>query len=60
MERAREIWKELGFPPLTPREPWYGTNLGMWPEEYQRQADLGEKGEFDQVAQELMKGRRKI
>jgi UbiD family decarboxylase len=60
MERAKEIWKELGFPPLTPREPWYGTNLGMWPEEYQRQADLGEKGEFDQVAQELMKGRRKV
>jgi len=56
MERAKEIWDKLGFPPLTPREPWFGRNLGMWPEEYQRQAELGEQGEFEQVANELMKG----
>lgn len=60
MERAKEIWYELGFPPLKPREPWYGRDLGLWPEQYQRQAELGERGEFDQVAQELMKGGRKV
>ena len=60
MERAREIWYELGFPPLQPREPWFGRPLGLWPEQYQRQAELAEKGEFDQVAQELMSGGEKI
>jgi 4-hydroxy-3-polyprenylbenzoate decarboxylase len=54
MEHARELWQELGFTPLKPRQPWYGVSLGAWPESYQRQAELAEKGEFDQVAQELM------
>jgi 4-hydroxy-3-polyprenylbenzoate decarboxylase len=60
MERAKEIWEELGFPKLQPREPWFGRNLGMWPDQYVRQAELAEKGEFDRVAQELMKERKKI
>ncbi len=60
MERAKDIWQELGFPPLKPREPWYGVSLGVWPEEYQRQAELGERGEFEQVAKELMRGRQKV
>ncbi|MEI9475990.1 MAG: UbiD family decarboxylase [Deltaproteobacteria bacterium] len=60
MERAREIWDELGFPALKPKEPWYGRSLGLWPEKYQRQAELGERGEFDQVAEELMSGKRTI
>jgi UbiD family decarboxylase len=60
MERAKEIWVELGYPPLKLKEPWYGRSLGLWPEQYQRQAELGERGEFDQVAQELMsQGRKK-
>lgn len=60
MERAKEIWDELGFPSLKPREPWYGSSLGLWPEKYQRQADLGERGEFDQVAQEIISGGQKV
>jgi len=60
MERAREIWEELGFPTLRPSEPWHGIFLGLWPEKYQRQADLGERGEFEQVAKELMSGQRKL
>lgn len=60
MERAKEIWNELGFPPLSPREPWYGVSLGMWPERYQRQAEMGEAGNFDQVAEELMSGAQKV
>ncbi len=60
MERAKEIWEELGFPPLNPREPWYGVSLGLWPEEYQRQVELGERGKFDQVARQLMNGGKKI
>lgn len=60
MERAQEIWNELGFTPLKPREPWYGRSLGLWAEKYQRQAELGERGEFDQVAQELISGGQKV
>ncbi|MFC1894147.1 UbiD family decarboxylase [Chloroflexota bacterium] len=60
MERAREIWDELGFPPLEPKEPWYGRSLGIWPEEYQRQAELGERGEFEQVARELTSRRQPV
>ena len=39
MERAREIWEELGLPKLTPRPPWSGYSLGLWPEEAAIQAD---------------------
>jgi len=60
MERAREIWNELGFPTLRPREPWYGISLGIWPEAYQHQAELGEKGDFDAVARELMAIRKEM
>jgi 4-hydroxy-3-polyprenylbenzoate decarboxylase len=24
MERAKEIWEELGLPEVKPRMPWYG------------------------------------
>jgi 4-hydroxy-3-polyprenylbenzoate decarboxylase len=54
MERAREIWDELGLPPLQPRAPWYGYDLGNWPESFRRLAELGEEGRFDTVAQELL------
>lgn len=59
MERAREIWEELGFPELEPKGPWYGTSLGIWAEKYQRQAELAERGELEQVARELMSGGQK-
>ncbi len=30
MERARQIWDELGLPALTPQPPWHGYSLGDW------------------------------
>ena len=38
MERAREIWVELGLPKLNSRPPWSGYSLGLWPEEAAIQA----------------------
>jgi UbiD family decarboxylase len=38
MERAREIWEELGLPKLNPRPPWSGYSLGLWPQEAATQA----------------------
>jgi 4-hydroxy-3-polyprenylbenzoate decarboxylase len=57
MERAMDIWNELGLPPLKPRQPWFGYELGHWPDVYRRQADLAERGDFSGVAAELT-GRR--
>jgi 4-hydroxy-3-polyprenylbenzoate decarboxylase len=39
MERARDIWQELGLPPLRPRPPWSGYSLGLWPRDAVVQAD---------------------
>jgi 4-hydroxy-3-polyprenylbenzoate decarboxylase len=45
MERAREIWEREGFPPLKPKVPWHGYNLGYWTEEEQEEAALALEGE---------------
>lgn len=60
MEKAKKLWEELGFDALKPREPWHGVELGVWPEIYRRQAEMAERGEFEQVAQELMSQGEKI
>jgi 4-hydroxy-3-polyprenylbenzoate decarboxylase len=53
MEMARKIWEELGLPPLKPRDPWCGYDLGAWPDEFAEMAALGERGEFDEAARRL-------
>src|ERR1044071_8071857 len=45
MERAKEIWEELGFPELKPRMPWYGYSLGAWTQEDEEEAELAVRGE---------------
>lgn len=60
MERGRQIWEEEGLPKLKETEPWYGVSLGFWPEKYQRQAEWAEKGEYDKVVEDLLKGRKML
>jgi 4-hydroxy-3-polyprenylbenzoate decarboxylase len=59
MERAKEIWEELGLPALTPRKPWHGYSLGYWPEDACVQAERATAGEYykngEQVAQKGVK-----
>ncbi len=57
MEHAKELWSKLGLPPLSPKMPWYGTSLGMWPEKHAREAELAEKGAFEALGKEFMAGR---
>ena len=57
MEHALELWDKLGLPKLSPKMPWYGVSLGMWPEKHSRQAKLAEKGDFTAVGEELMAAR---
>jgi 4-hydroxy-3-polyprenylbenzoate decarboxylase len=58
MERAKQIWEELGLPPLKPEMPWYGYSLGQWPEEFQAEAERAAKGEYWKTGEELEKKRR--
>ena len=60
MERGREIWEELKLPSLQPMEPWYGVSWGEWPEKYQRHAEMASRGEFEKIAQELLREKKKI
>lgn len=46
MERAREIWNELGLPALQAKNPWFGYTLGPWPEEYIEEAQKAAKSEY--------------
>jgi len=45
------------LPKLSPKMPWYGASLGMWPEKHSRQAKLAQKGDFAAVGEELMAAR---
>ncbi len=58
MERAKEIWEELGLPKLKPQAPWYGYSLGEWSEDLERAAELAVKSEYFKTGEELAKRRR--
>jgi 4-hydroxy-3-polyprenylbenzoate decarboxylase len=60
MERALEIWKELNLPKLNLVSPWYGYELGYWPEEFKEDAENVVKGEHYKVGERLAKGRKKV
>ncbi|MCC7081060.1 MAG: UbiD family decarboxylase [Burkholderiales bacterium] len=46
MDRAAEIWKELGFPALKLKEPYYGRNLGYWHPEEEQKAGWALQGDY--------------
>jgi 4-hydroxy-3-polyprenylbenzoate decarboxylase len=60
MERGRDLWEELGLPKLKPMEPWHGVSWGEWPEKHARHAEMAAAGEFDKIAEEYLKERKKI
>ncbi len=55
MERAREIWEELGYPPLKPEEPWYGYVVSPeeWPPELEEEAVLAASGRYYETGAKL-------
>src|SRR3954452_22691493 len=59
MERAREIWQELGLPKLKPEAPWHGYSLGEWPAELEQAASRAVQGDYFETGEELIKRRRK-
>ncbi len=58
MERARDIWEELGLPALKPEAPWHGYELGIWPPHLARQAEMATRSEYFDFSDELIAGRR--
>lgn len=49
MERAAEIWAELGLPTLVRESPWYGYDLGEWTEEFEHMAQLAVDSDYWQT-----------
>lgn len=60
MERAKEIWEEENLPKLRPREPWHGSLLGYWSEEFEKEAEDAVKGDYYLTADKLAKGGKAI
>jgi UbiD family decarboxylase len=58
MERARQIWEELGLPALKPETPWYGYSLGDWPAELEQAAQAAVRGEYFATGEKLARERR--
>jgi len=58
MERARTIWQELGLPPLTPRQPWYGYSLGDWDAVWDTYAERAVVGRWEETGKESFVRRR--
>jgi 4-hydroxy-3-polyprenylbenzoate decarboxylase len=51
MERAKQLWERLELPKLTPQEPWYGYNLGLWSEEDEEDAQTALRGDHYQIGE---------
>jgi UbiD family decarboxylase len=59
MERAKEIWEELGLPRLKPESPWFGYSLGEWSADLDEAAERAAHGEYFDNAKGLEARRRK-
>lgn len=57
MERALEIWQQLGMPALDLKSPWYGYELGQWPEALDRAARAAVKGDYQAYGADLARRR---
>jgi hypothetical protein len=58
MEHARALWERLGLPPLQPEVPWHGYDLGVWPKNLERQAEMAARSEYFALDDQLKRGRR--
>ena len=60
MERAREIWEEIGLPTLNPRVPWHGYDLGDWSERDRREAEWAVKSEYHRTGEAAKQQRQEL
>ncbi len=60
MDRAKQIWEELGLPELKPQSPWFGYSLGQWSDELEEDAQLALKGEHYATGEKLAARRVRV
>jgi hypothetical protein len=58
MERARQIWDELGLPPVKTPSPWHGYTLGEWGDDWARFAERAVAGEWEANGLETLRRQR--
>lgn len=58
MDDARKIWEELGMPPLKTRYPYHGYELGYWPEEWAKEAEMAVQGLYLETGDKLAQRRK--
>jgi 4-hydroxy-3-polyprenylbenzoate decarboxylase len=58
MDRAISLWKEMQFPALDLKDPWYGRSLGQWTAEEEDEADLAVQGRYYETGEKLRQSRR--
>ncbi len=60
MDDGLSIWQELGLPPLKLRNPWYGYELGYFPQQFAEDAERAVKGQYYQTSERRAKNRVKV
>jgi UbiD family decarboxylase len=53
MENAKKIWEELKLPELTPKVPWFGYDLGYWPDSWDKATKLTLEGRYLETGETL-------
>ncbi len=59
MERAKQIWEELGLPALKPEAPWFGYSLGEWNDDLDKAAERAVNGDYFETGKIIAQRRRK-
>ncbi len=59
MRRAKQIWEELGLPPLRPQSPWFGRPDGDWLPQWDAAAQRAVEGRYLENGRTSEKARRK-
>ena len=60
MENAFEIWTQLKLPPLKPKAPWYGYELGYWSELNREEAGLALRGRHFEIGEREQVERKEL
>jgi 4-hydroxy-3-polyprenylbenzoate decarboxylase len=59
MENAKKIWEELKLPELTPKVPWFGYELGYWPDDWDEATKLTLQGRYLETGEKMKAQRTK-
>ena len=60
MEKALEIWTELGLPHLHLKDPWFAYSSGYWPKESEEDAQQVLSGDHYKIGEKLEKRQTKL